>query len=67
MIQQRLDHLDGLSDDACQLERSLLELNAALGDARHIEQIVHEPGQVIDLTLDHPHAALGGAFLGQGT
>ena len=39
---------DGLEADALALQRDL-----AAGDARHVEQVVHQPRQVRDLAFDH--------------
>ena len=51
LADQRLDRLDGLGDHVRELQRLALELDAALRDARHVEQVVDEPRENADLPL----------------
>ena len=48
-LQQRLRRLDRRGEQALQLQRLAVELDAALGDARDVEQIVDAPCEVVDL------------------
>jgi hypothetical protein len=45
-------HLQGSSDDLRELGRLPPELDRSPGDARNIEQIVHQPDPVADLAFE---------------
>jgi hypothetical protein len=45
-------HLDRLRQKDTQIKQLPIEMDLALGDARHIEQIIDQSGQVHDLTLN---------------
>ena len=45
--------LDGASQDIDEFNFFLFEGDLALSDARHVEQIVHQPRQLLQLPVDH--------------
>ncbi len=45
LAKQRVDDLERVTDDLGELHGTVLELDAALRDSRHVEQIVDEPRQ----------------------
>ena len=40
-------------DHRPQVERFHLKVDLALADARDVDQVVHQPGQLLNLTIDH--------------
>ena len=42
----------------CQIDALAAQLQAIVGDAADVEQVVHEPGHQCDLTLDHLRHAI---------
>ena len=52
-VDDRLAGLDRLRDDGIEVDRLEPELDLAAGDARHVEQVVHQPGELPRLALDH--------------
>ena len=57
---QRTRHVDRAIDGVAQLESPPVQLDLAAREARHIEEIVDQPGHVRDLTLEDL------AFAGEG-
>ena len=51
---QRTADLDGQRHHGLQVNRFHLEVDLAMAHARYVEQVVNQPGQLLDLTLDHP-------------
>ena len=52
-VNQRTAHLDGQRDHVLEVNPFHLEVDLAVGHARDVEQVVNQPGQLLDLTLDH--------------
>jgi hypothetical protein len=52
-LEQRASDLDGAGDRSSHIDDLALQLELAARDARDVEQIVDESGQVMDLALDH--------------
>jgi hypothetical protein len=49
---ERPRRLDGMVDDGTQIDQLPPQNDPACGDAGHVEQIVDQPGQLLDLALD---------------
>ena len=50
---QRARGLGSLVDDRRQLDTLEAKLDPAPGNAAHVEQVIHQPGHLIDLPLEH--------------
>ena len=58
LLDERLDDLDRLRNHVGQLDRPALQLDAPLCDTGDVEQIIYQPRQVRDLTLDNVDGGL---------
>jgi hypothetical protein len=52
MLEERAGNLDGLGNDLGNLDDLFLEFHLSSGDARDVEQVVHQARQVSDLAFD---------------
>ena len=52
-VDERLDRLHRTGDDRGQFDPLLAEFDLAPHDPGHVEQVVHQPDQVMDLPLHH--------------
>ena len=50
---ERTSGFHGAADESRQVDDFLAQLDLAPADARHVEQVVDQPGHVLDLALDH--------------
>ena len=50
---ERTARLDSMREHRGQLGRLLLQQNLAARDARYIQQVVHQPAQVLNLAFEH--------------
>ena len=53
--QQRIDRLDGTAQDVLQEDRLTAQLDATAGDARNVEQVIHQSRQMGHLPFDARH------------
>ena len=53
LLEQIARHLDRLGDDVGDLDPLLAQLHLPARDLRDVEEIVDQPGEVVDLPLDH--------------
>jgi hypothetical protein len=59
-LDQGADPFDGALEDGAQVHDLLPQADAAAGDAGDVEQVVHQPGEVLDLALHHLARGLEG-------
>ena len=52
LLKQRSDRFDCLSDQGSQFHDTLLKFDLAPADARHVQQIINQSLEVLDLPLD---------------
>ena len=62
-LDQRLAHLDGVADDASEIDALPAQLHPVVGDAADVEQVVHEPRHQHDLPLHHVRGAVDDRIL----
>ena len=53
LLQHGADRLDGPGDDLPQVDWGLVQLDPVQGHARDVQQVIHDPLEVLDLALDH--------------
>ena len=52
-VDQRTANLDGQRDTSLEVNGFHLEVDLAMSNAKNVEQVFNQPGQLLDLTLDH--------------
>jgi hypothetical protein len=52
-LDERTTRLDRSRYDLCEIDRGRLQLYLASGNARYVEQIIHEPRELPDLPIDY--------------
>ena len=57
-LERRAGRLDGGEDGRREIDRLLPQRDLSARDAAHVQQVVHQPGQVVDLALDDAGRAL---------
>ncbi len=58
-LKQRSESFDCLSDQRCQFHDTFVKFDLATADARHVQQIINQSLEVLDLPLDRRQLPLG--------